>query len=348
MVYEKSMAELQRQLMDICEANQQPETLEPEDRGEYLAILFQILASSPTAEIVQRTLVDMKAHLGSRLTQREHRVLSRAVPELLAKADYALLDQVLPIIIRYLRRTGIDAVVRFLVQLSDTIAATDREALWPHVVNETLLGQEHGDPLMTGKLRRWSGLLSEEAMRRGMRRLENLEALAEGRISHWIFHAPISPVTLLFPVFAQLLYSSQAQLVGNNLMRTFRERPPQWIGAEIFQLIDDYKPKYRKFLLQLLQEKALEQASPDLQAQTVDMLVTTLEALPVKRRGDPLVWQSIRALGNLPAQRAKSILQEIVTAKKLLFFPEWPSPCRREARWILSHLADERPKGEKN
>lgn len=340
--FELSLEELQKSLAD-CAASAAPfNSLRLEDLGEHLSNLAQLLFQYPTPKVLTGIGNELSRSLSGKLLPRERRVLLSACRQLLNQPDKALVDRSLPLILKPLRQSNPEYLVRFLFHLDKSSSPGGHENIWPHLVNEILLGLEVEEGKYVRKIHRLTADLPEQIMFQEIPRLERLDAMREGLFSKSIFHPPVKE---LYPIFAVLLSSAQSAMIGSFLLNGFQTHPMVWTGSEALGFLTEYDPGHRAFFVRLLREAGEAHKSRILQHLAGKIIIEGLPSLPEKRREETWVPNAIHALGVLEIREAVPCLKEILDARKFFMLPLWPAACRRSAREALLVL-DPPPDGE--
>ncbi len=324
-----SLAELRGRL-DSEEAREPLPPWEPLDKPEQISVLCQLLLRSPGAEALAGAGRRLESCLADPPGPHERRTLAAALSAVLEAAETRVVDGVLPRVLKALRSGG---------ALGDLLSATCRDlapaglkAAWPHVVNELLIGLDGPDAAAAPALRQVAASLTEEEMRKALPRLEALEAMRERVCARQLFEAADVG---LWPLFALLLGTPLADLIGPSALELARGLPSAWPGAPALPLLREYSPRHRPFLARLLREAGAGASSPELLEAAGRILVDGLRSLPPDRRGDAWLPGAIRALAILPAPGASELLTEIIRRRRLLFLRVWPAPCREAAALAL-------------
>jgi len=330
------IAAVRAHLVTLADRTEAPTTLKPADRSEFLGILAQLLAVPRSPSLVNEVATRLRLCMTAPLAASEREVLFAASCALAANPDHAVVDQSLPLLLRPLRRTTL--LAELLQHISCTLDTGAYAAFWPHLVNEILLGLDSSDPARIEHLYRFAGRLPAAERTAALERLDCLGALREERFTSKLFQPPVHD---LLPVFCALLDSSRGVLIGQQLYRGWRSRPPRWPGSEALPVIRSYHPRNREYFKQMLLVGAKQQPPHRLVRLAGKLIVDTLTALPATRRQEPWIPEAIRALGILHTRDAEPLLDRIQSEKKCLLVPVWPRPCRLAARTAALELQSE-------
>ncbi len=334
--YELSLEELEAQLLELAELGVPIHEADTDDPAEYLSILLQILFAYPSAGVLHGMGTCFARCFSRPIGEAEHDVLVAALVSLFESGDEALVDRSFPIIANAIGRDSSISVCDLLVEAARRSAVPGvREMIWPHAVDELLLGGETKSQTMRRKL---SGLLENSFTEKGARRVTRLRAMHHGAFSSHVFSPPMPE---LFPLFADLLEDNPPKELGKRLLRGLQESPPRWVGAEAIHVHGSPVRACRAFLAQLMREGAMETASPELRNMAAGILCNGLADLAPKRREEDWVVPGILALAALPERKTtKPLLERIKRERKHLFKPVWPASCRKAAAEALKTLKD--------
>jgi hypothetical protein len=260
--------------------------------------------------------------------------LVKTTREILGRNDPGLVDRTLPGIMRALRPAKGDCLAAFVAELCRL--STTTELLWPHLVNELLMGLEGRDRRERRLFHTMAAGLPEKTMERNLSRLEGLPALAQGQLAKSIFDPPEST---LFPLYAILLGTAQGEVIGGLLCKGLSSRKPSWPGMEALKFISHFQPHHAELLAGLLREDQVEEKSYALRESACALINEGLLSLAPGERDQGWIIGPIQALGSLQIEEGRRSLGRIVSQRKWVVFPAWPAPCREEAKRALHRLA---------
>jgi hypothetical protein len=296
---------------------------------------MQMLAEDHKHQVQVRIQKLLRDNLTVELQNDEWGIVVSGVHQLLQQENDDHLTNALIMITDTLRRSEYTSALALLRDVCQVCSPAELVTIWPHVVNEILTSGKRPDSKAFLELCDIVTGLPPDASEQRLARLQTLSALRDKHIATDIFE-PLPK--LLYPVFAQILSTSQAGFVGERLLRGLRRAPPGWIGEAVVPLIERFRPNYRRFTVELLRKDENEKPSADLTESAGRIIAELLPDLPSKRRHEPWVPGSIRAVARLPVDNAHDLLQGIVSERRLLVFHEWPGPCRKAAREALVEL----------
>lgn len=210
-----------------------------------------------------------------------------------------------------------------------------KEAAWPFVVNDLLLGVDWDD--LEGKLQLFGELTRLDVSDRLdlLARLETLPALRDKHVDDGFLEAP---APLLYPVYRLLLRSSLSEEFGPRLLARLAEQDAQPLVAQLLACLGGWDRGHLRLYQAMLDQGVAERVSPalaDLAGRYLRGIVTRLED---QELAEPWVPGAIDWLSRLRAGGATEILRDIVEERRWLFIPVWPAAARDAARTALERL----------
>lgn len=337
--YKLSIAELLDQLASYGGVAPTLTHVEPGDRREELSVLLHVLLGAPPEAVREGVSAGLEACLAEPLVVLERSLLVEILRGLSARRDARALDLVLPAVARGLRAARDPRLLgSFWQELCNAAPLPTLDSLWPHLVNDLLLGIPGGDAEVRRDLLDCAARTSDVGRTRQIVRLTCLEAVRSQKFAQDLFDPP--PLEL-FPVFADLLARDCGKL-GERVLQGLRQHPPQWPGAEALWSFSSSTPACRAFLFALLREGALQQASPALEELARRTLANALRALPRAEVAAEWIPRGILSLGAIGAPEDLSILREIRRGFRPWPWRRWPASCRQAAASALRTLRLER------
>lgn len=323
-----SLTNLRKRLDECASLAGTISAIELQDFSEELSVMIQLLFYYPTPKLMAGIVAKTDGLLSSRLKPTERQVVFKAIHQLIDRPDYALIDRSLPPIIKSIRISKNESLASFLFNIYETASPKKREAIWPHIVNEILLGFEGDSPEAVNSLHKLMNSTTEKTLKENLDRLEYLEAMREQRFMKRLFNPPIPE---LYPVFAILLHSSQSSVIGSLLLNGLKSTSHNWEGAEALKLINVYNLQCRDFLARLFAEGWRTKGSDILRDMAGEIILQELPRLSRYRWRENWVSKAILVLGSCWDQRAETLLLKIIKSRKYLFIPVWPKECRNAA-----------------
>lgn len=307
---------------------------------EHISILIQMLPIAPNFDVAS-AIVQRLHRMGPHEKRNGLAVCRQGITELGESLPFESFDFVLPVLCEILSLEGSHTpLCDVLPQMVHACSGRAREALWPHVVDETLRHPRSEAQLVGTGILEFIDDLQPHAMTRAVQRLCQLPALSQGQLAANFF----DPRHLrTYRMFASLLTSTKADLVGPTIIAVLRTHPVQLAGAEGAQGallgMDRYRPEHAVFLHHLLTDMLSEHASEPLVRNTCSLLMTAIRKLDPEQRKAAWVPDALTYLGEYGSDVAKLTLEMVLHRKRLGLVPLWPSPCRKAAAEALELFA---------
>lgn len=342
--YRFTLEELAREISDLETAGRAPTDPGASSLSSYLGICFHLLGGDP-AEALQ---VALELNLDQIITKGEVAkkdldLCSAAVAESALRDNQVALDRVLPAFCGPLRETRLDYLVKFWTRLWDVLDSERRALVWPHLVNDLMLGLGDVPDEVTEQLWLTVGQLDSRAAFTQISRLECLPALREKAVCPTLMKLPLHP---MYPVHLALMKSSLADIHGPRIHNHLRRDPPNDLVEILMKSLEDYDPANSGFYLSLIKQSGEPSISMDLRRKAARLIATTLSELHPSDRSLDWVARAIGWVCKLDPEFARPLLTRVRDEKKYLFFRAWPADCRKTAE---KHLASvETPDGEKD
>lgn len=304
-------------------------------RNETLSILMQLAGSELPLPSQIRMQQLFRETLSTTLTEKTLNILSGGMLHLAQQEKTTRLAATIRLMLDPLRRsTGTGSLALFQATIKQC-GTKEKLLLWPHVVNELLVQGSQRDKIAYQQLCQFAARLTKEQMSAALPLLRDLEAFQETRIASDIFHG-VSPAG--YPLFAFLLTTDIDRYIGERVIGGLRRHPRDWLIKAVVPLLDIKEQEHKLFLYSYLRQAAQKKLSSSLQKIATQILTTALTSLSQERRSEQWVAGSIAAMGQLPATSTAEVLRQIAGAKKMLFIPQWPAPCRTAAQKALAEI----------
>lgn len=333
--FELTLPEFQELFDSYVEAGAPLEMLDLDNRAEALSIMFQLLFSFPSSKALGGIEEELGQILSGPMGASERRVLFAGIRELVGYSGHAIVDRFLPMVFKPLRSGESISLSELLTKIVGDASAKESEALWPHLVNEALIGFQNLPRSRAMEVYEEIGTLKGDSLTEGIQRLAALESMRTGTIAKKLFD-PMPDA--LCPVFALLLDSPQENKIGKLLIQGFRKVDLGSPFDEALLVFNDYSLKSKPFLTQLLNEYPGRNYSRGLKVRAVKAISIDLLNCPHEKREAPWVQKVIAGLGHSHVSEARSTLEKIVKSKNKMFFHDWPATCRTAAKAALKEL----------
>jgi hypothetical protein len=305
------------------------------EQQEQLTIQLQLALHAQPPQLL-RVATALRSCRAADWGPAEFRILTHGCVDFAAKRDVTLVDLFVPTLCELARNVPGQNLDEFLLALCSSIAApATRVRLWPHVVNELLHRATHspdadrGDAEDEDKL--WARLLTIAGPDQApyIKRLLRLDFVLRGRLPATVLDA----ATPLRSVLVALLGSPEGDALGRHLFQELRQGAAQWPGWQALLALPRYDSNARLLVQEALRAGHEASESHWLQHQSAQILATALAYLPKERRGEPWIPAALAALGEQPDAACAAALAAVL--RRRLFWPQWPSSCRRAARNAL-------------
>ncbi|MCB1183998.1 hypothetical protein KDM41_11245 [bacterium] len=242
-------------------------------------------------------------------------------------------EELLVIAVGTLRRTRSDLLAPFWVRLLELTGADELPLLWPHLVNDILLGWGKGSRQVAAHLGQAAGRLSlQDALGQG-RRLAQMPALQRKTASRDLF---ATPLPVLYPVHAALMTTRLRGWLGQELHDALVREPVSPLAASVLAALGDHRPEYATFYLDLIRHRDADVLPADFAVAAAAILSDGIGCLPRDRRDDAWVTAGLAELAALGAEHARPLLERVLREKHFFFFPAWPGSARTVARRALT------------
>lgn len=204
-----------------------------------------------------------------------------------------------------------------------------RDFLWPHLVNDLLLGLPATDEPQVARL--WQ-LAAAPEVAEALVLIERLAGLPGARHPVAAEQVFLVPPARVRSIHAVLLHLAGGDHHGPRLHRALLRRPPDRLTGIVMGAIPGYEPDDRHLFVTLLSEGGRAQPSRELRELVVPLLLGLVDALPEERRAEPWVSGAIAWLAATAPVAAAPLLQRVVGERRLLGKRMWPEACRAAAQ----------------
>ncbi len=325
-------------LVDAVAASERPiEDLDAGTNADCLAICYQILAAAPSPELTEQVAALMESMVaGDNCSARDldaardalratfQQGWSPQTPDL-ARAILAPMRMVRPGKLSWL----------WLAVWEGLLEAAHKEAAWPLLVNDLLLGIEWDDP--AGRLQLFAELTDLDVRERLdlLARLEELPALRGKQVDARLLDAP---APLLFPVYRLLLRSSLSEELGPLLAARLARQDAHPLVRQLVACLGGWDRSHLRLYQAMLEQGVAERVVPALADQAGRYLRGIVSRLEDDELAEPWVPGAIEWLSRLRVGGATEVLRDIVAERRWLFIPVWPAAARDAARAALEKL----------
>ncbi len=322
--HERSLPALTRALQEIADA--ETEMFDARVPGEQLSVFLELLLDHPSPRCRRGIARRFQWSQPSTVSSPEYRVLRGALETLLEQDDLAFVDRTISFLAGTLCEQSPSLIPSLLLSACDSSTSPETFAVaWPHLLNELIGGSIDGDPHLRGGFVEAFCASATTVSERDVDRLARLLSLPSKPMSERAFEIA---TPYMLPILAALLERSDDRALGDWILRGVRAHCPPWAGAAALVRLHHLDSRARPLVIGLLREKLPRRPSRPLQDLAADLLVLTLEELPLARRNEPWVTEAVCSLASLPGEHVEETLKGIRRERRGLFRRAWPRSCR--------------------
>ena len=316
--HQLTTAELRERIASVTADFREPDLTRIRHRDESLGVVLQLLDHPVDSRAAINVVTWVEKELDRNLSEADWDTIVGFVTETIGRGNLPAADRNLGVILRSLRRGSGRSGMRLLDAIVERGEPVE-EVIWPHVVNELLLGLDAAE-----SERAMGHLVGRRIRQDSVLRLERLEALRAARVDPMLFR-PVRPE--LVDLYECLLRTERRDEIGPRLLEGM-QHSPGCTGHDIAMVLREYSDRYAEMLIAALrggEDTALRE-------RVAREVVEEITGLPDSIRNATWVNEMIRSLGTLPAQVVAPLLERIQTERKWVFLHRWPASCRRAAR----------------
>ena len=241
------------------------------------------------------------------------------------------LDDLLPLITSSVRRKRPDLMARFWGLLLKSGGEDHLVELWPHLVNDLLLGFDKAPRDMVLPLVMKAGSLSLREVKMLGRRLEIQPALQTDSATRDIF---LAPLTSTHALLAALYLTPLKPWLGLELFRALQETPVSPRVDVVMAALAEHDPRNTGLYLDMIRHGA-EQCLPDIVKRPMaEPIISALNT--AASRQAQWVPQGLTELAQLAPELARPVLERVISERKFIFFKAWSSAARQAAEQALT------------
>ncbi len=309
---------------------------------EILSLLMQLCDTDNSLEIQEKMQRLFREHLTGEIQDTTWSLLARGILSVAQKSESSRIAAMFSMIIPPLRHSDKKnplALLRHTTQLAPKSTVTQ---LWPFIVNELLISGSNCDPSLYFTLCKQCAVISQEKMMSKLSILKTLESFTKTNIAPDVFSAK---ETVTYPLFAFLLRSDIERAIGQSILQGLQTHPQDWLIQGVAPLLSLTNQKHKLFLYTYLNQTSSRTIAHSLNKTAVKIIEETLPLLPSERRTESWVPFSIQVLGKLQGNTSSTLLETILTTKKMVILHEWPDSCRKAAKAALDERKRRKPGG---
>lgn len=306
------------------------------DRCEELSILLQLLQGRPAEATIDRIRQNLRSVLATGLSDREVELVANGLAALLDSGATDNFEAALALVTVMLRSPSAPSSLQFLERLHRKIDPARQQAAWTVIVNELLMIGRADSAETFDRLAAVAASLSEEAMRERWQRLEEMDVFQSKKMAAEIFD-PANRQS--YRLFSFLLNTSMKKAISARILDGFRLHPPDWMMEAVAPLLQPLIPNHMKFLqAYLLLARNSGGVPSSMLAMAGNLVIQHLPEVSDEQKGEPWVTRTIQAMPEMQVEQTRAVLNQIVTEKKVMLIPRWPSACRKAAGEAIARL----------
>lgn len=327
--YALSTEELIRQVDELAAAR--IETPDPVQGAvaDHLGMCLYLLVTDPS-DAMRRSLETSLSQLFAR-PRTSLKVLEPVVEAIVDGLDRGFAenaDHLIASVAAAVRQGRPEWMGDFWERVQQKVRPEDLTILWPHLVNDLLLGLGPVPPEKRGPILKWAGSLSPEGARGQLPRLIALPGMKKNRPAADIFKVRL---TSLHCVYTALAETELAAWLGRSLHASMKAKPFNRVVAGLMAVIPQYQAANLGFYLEIISRPDPQDWEPELKERAALLLMGLVSELPRSSRHEPWVPTALAGLAQLQVPIAQPLLQAVRTDKRWFFFMAWPEACRQAA-----------------
>lgn len=328
-----SVGALAAQVAELAGRNVQIPDPGPTARCDQLALGFRLLSAGVAPPTSGHVLDALRATCRRpELGEAEAAVIAGSLKSLAEAGRSDLIDRAAPLMAE-LRQSHPELVSAVWSKIAGECEPAARTALWPHLVNDLLLGLAPAPDSVIAQLCLRAGELGFDQAVTQAARLSELPCALGAPLADDIFHVPPARARC---VHAALLHTPAAGNHGPLLHRALARRPLDALTGVLMNAVGSYGPHHKALFLSLLREGGLENGSQQLLTLASTLLAQELDNLTGVERHRTWAPEAIAWLGRLAPGAARPVLQRVLTERRWLWRHAWPEACRAAAAAALA------------
>lgn len=306
------------------------------DRCEELSILLQLLQGQPEETVVDRIRQNLRSVLALGLSDREIELVANGLAALLNGGAADTFEQTLALVTVMLRNPSVPSSLQFLERLYRKIDPARLGAVWTVIVNELLMIGRNDTGEVFDRLAAIAASLSDEEMMGLWQRLEEMDVFQAKKMASEIFDPA---ARRSYRLFSFLLNTSMKKAISARILDALRIHPPDWMIEAVAPLLQPLIPSHMKFLqAYLLLARKPGEVPSGMLATAGNLVAQLLPELTDEQKGEPWVLKTIQAMPDMQVEQTRTVLNQIITEKRVMLMPKWPSACRKAANDAMTRL----------
>ena len=306
------------------------------DRCEELSILLQLLQGQPEEMVLDRIRKNLRSVLALGLSDREIELVANGLAALLNGGVTDTFEETLALVTVMLRSPSLPTSLQFLERLYRKIDPARLDAAWTVIVNELLMVGRDEKGEVFDRLAAIASSLPDEEMRRLWQRLEEMDVFQSKKMATDIFDPA---ARRSYRLFSFLLNTSMKKAISARVLDALRAHPPDWMIEAVAPLLQPLVPNHMKFLqAYLLLARKSNEVPLSMLAMAGNLVVQHLPEVTDEQKSEPWVLKTIQAMPEMQVEQTRTVLNQIITEKRVMLMPRWPSACRKTANEAMARL----------
>lgn len=306
-------------------------------RRDVVAITLKLLVDAPEEPLRSRCQAAFEASIAATDFGADELAAIAATFAVAVERGVDLVDRALPPVLGAVRHRHPEHLAGLWERLWHVDAAA-RPALWPHLVNDLLLGLDPAPQSAVLQLWMEANAVDPEAATDLATRVGRLAALADDGAAAHLGDLMLVPASRTGAVLSVLMGCRLANRLGPLLHQALLRGQGNELARVMAAALGEYEPTHRRLYADLARELGAAAPSPRLARQAADVLTKTLAQLTPAERREPWTATAIAWLPSLAGGAARSTLTRIVSQRRLLVLAAWPAACREAAAEALDRL----------
>jgi hypothetical protein len=303
--------------------------------NETLSVLMQLAQSKLSLHNQTRISQFLKDIFAAGLKDKTWDILTNGLLAIVRAGNQANLTVAIRLVTETLRCLGNAESQALFLKTMQFCLGTEENILWPYAVNELLACGTGGNIDNYRQLCVRLAHLPWKDMVQALPVLQNLDVFQRGQVAPDIF-TEMSPS--IYPLCAFLLRTSMAPQIGGGVVAGLKNSPADRLIKAVVPLLDLSLPEHRIFLDSYLRHPHTKEPTDGLKIMAGNIIVERLTILPQEQRGQSWIPDTIGAMAEFQGSGVRDLLNQIVTKRRMLLIPEWPSACRKAAEDASKNL----------
>lgn len=326
-----SLHELEEWVVEATGRVRVPDLEPPLDGREPLSVVIQLLLDPPGPQAVVTATEALPRVIAAAGARASVELLSPVVTAVLTERTETEADRLMTVLLRAVRTEDAAEAVALVAGLDENLPA---ERLWPHIVNELLLGEATPTSARLDAMVERVRSLPADALPAALARLDRLDAVRSVRLGPVMFAPPRSGFAA---VYTHLLDGPTREAAVTRLHDGVRASGGDWPGSELLTGLPGFSPVGRERLARVI---ARGDGPVETRAGVATVVIDEIAAMPAPARRAPGVASTLESVAMAVPTDARPLLLRVRQERKLLLLPRWPRACRDAAARALARISE--------